>query len=69
MQILTLELTKVDTEQESTGKILNQLKADLDTDNKLEAELDDEFDVDEEKISTCAPYLVNHMSCLGRGTP
>ena len=35
----------------------------------LEEELDDDLNVDEEKISACAPYLARQMSCLGRGTP
>ena len=35
----------------------------------LDEELDNDLEVDEEKISACAPYLARQMSCLGRVTP
>ena len=36
---------------------------------KPDADLEDEFEVGEEEISACAPYLARQMSCLGRVTP
>ena len=51
----------------------SRLEEDLATDEKRDAELDndrvDEHGVDEEESSACAPYLARQMSCLGRVTP
>ena len=51
----------------------DRLEADLVADEERDAELDedhgDDLEVDEEEISTCAPYLARQMSCLGRVTP
>ena len=38
-------------------------------DEELEADLDEDYEVDEDRSSTCAPYLVRQMSCLGSRTP
>ena len=37
-------------------------------DGEPDEDLGDELEVDEEEISTCAPYLACQMSCLGRVT-
>ena len=38
-------------------------------DEELEVDLSEDLEVDEEKSSACAPYLVRQMSCLGSRTP
>ena len=38
-------------------------------DEEPDEDLEDELEVDEEDISTCAPYLARQMSCLERVTP
>ena len=51
----------------------SRLDADPVAVGRCDAELDkdhgNEFEVDEEEISACAPYLARQMSCLGRVTP
>ena len=38
-------------------------------DEEPDKDLGDKLEVDEEEISTCAPYLARQMSCLRRVTP
>ena len=44
-------------------------KLDEDHGDELDEDHGDELEVDEEEISTCAPYLARQMSCLRRVTP
>ena len=54
---------------ERRGRLDADLVADEEHDAKLDEDHGDEFEVDEEEISTCAPYLARQMLCLGRVTP
>ena len=36
---------------------------------ELDADLDEEFEADEDESNACAPYLARQMSCLGPRTP
>ena len=38
-------------------------------DEELEADFDEDHEVDEDRSSACAPYLARQMSCLGSQTP
>ena len=44
-----------------------ELAADLEC--KLDADLEEELEVDEDGSSACASYLARQMSCLGARTP
>ena len=54
---------------ERWGRLDADLAADEERDAELDKDLEDEFEVDEEEISACAPYLTRQMSCLRRVTP
>ena len=54
---------------EQGGRLDADLIADEEHDAELGEDHGDELEVNEEEISTCAPYLACQMSCLGRVTP